>query len=350
MHPASAAAAASPSAHVPSRWVRFFADMRFFSFSLLLHTILVIVCGTVVLYRSQEEPPQFVAGGVEGLLADTSKLEPPPETKPEQQPQETPSVSTPASQAPVVSVEPLTTTAGAAVSVAPSDLKRTMKSIGGNDTDNLGAGLGLTGGGLGMGGGGTSMRFFGTKATGQNIVIVVDVSGSMVKGKGKSSKTYGELEKEVIRVLRGFDLKSSFGLIVFSRDAKTFRSHLVRSTSEEKERAVAWLKKHNPSIFEDPKADEEDKAFHHGTRADRGLEEAFALAPDLIFFVSDGEPTGSKPAQVIEAVAAAQKNLPKPAAIHSIAYLADSGQRFMRELAEANGGLFREVNPKDIGE
>lgn len=324
------------------------ADMRFFSFSLLLHTILVIVCGTVVLYRSQEEPPQFIAGGQEGLLADTSKLEPPPETPPEQVPQETPSVSTPASQVSSVTMDSVTTSASSTIKVAATNIKSGLSDTGGKDAGKIGKGLGLGGDGLGMGGGGMATQFFGTKAKGQNIVLVVDVSGSMVRGNGKSSKTYNELEKEVIRVLRDMDMKSKFGLIVFSKDAKSFRTHLVSATSDEKSKAISWLKKHTPAVFEDPKAKEEEKEFHKGTRADRGLEEAFLLAPDLIFFVSDGDPTGSKPPQILEAVAAAQKNLPKRAAIHSIAYLADSGQRFMRDLAEQNNGNFREVNPKDI--
>jgi hypothetical protein len=90
------------------------------------------------------------------------------------------------------------------------------------------------------------------------------------------------------------------------------------------------------------------KAFHHGTRADLGLAEAFNMKPDLIFFVSDGEPTGAQPAAILAAVAEAQKELARPAPIHSVAYMADSGQKFMKDLAEKNGGMYREVNPSDV--
>jgi hypothetical protein len=338
---------ASQESTAGSRLVRVLAEMRFFSFSLFIHTVLVVVLGTVVLFQSREAPPDFTATGSAGLMTDTSSLEPPPEMRPEEMPKDTPSTSSPATaQTTSLTMDAITTSATkSSFAVSTTSVKANLDGIGKGDASKMGKGLGLDGKGLGMGG--SAMRFFGTKATGQNIVLVVDVSGSMVRGT-KSPKSYAELEKEVIRVIKEMDMKSSFGLIVFSKDAKSFRSHMVRATTEDKERACNWLKKHNPSVIDDPKADEEERAFHHGTRADRGLEEAFTMGPDLIFFVSDGEPTGSKPDEVIAQVEAAQKNLPRPAAIHCIAFLADSCQRFMKNLAEKNNGLFREVNPRDL--
>jgi hypothetical protein len=337
--------AANPSA--PSKLTQRLAEMRFFTFSLLLHSILVIVLGTVVLYQSEPDAPQFIAGGSNGLIADTSLLEPPPETKVEESPKDSLQSSASAPVASNLQLDAITSSSNAnSFTVSPTGIKPTLDGLASGAGGDAIKGIGLGGPGAGMGG--NSMRFFGTRASGQQIVIVVDVSGSMVQGKGKSGKTYEELEKEVIRVIREMDLKSSFGLVVFSREAKPYRTHMVRSTNEEKERAIAWLKKHNPVVYIDPNADAEEKAFHRGTRADLGLAEAFKLAPDLIFFVSDGEPTGAKPAEILTAVEEAQKTLRRTAPIHSVAYLADSGQKFMKSLAEKNAGTFREVNPQDI--
>jgi hypothetical protein len=170
----------------------------------------------------------------------------------------------------------------------------------------------------------------------------------MIQGTGKSEATYEQLEKEVIRVLQSLELKNQFGLVVFSQDARIFKPRLVKATSDEKNAAIQWLKKHNPDVIHDPRAKDEEKQFHHGTRADRGLEEAFALRPDVVFFVSDGEPSGTTPQRVLAQVEATQQGRAIPASVHSIAYLADGGQKFMRELAERNGGSFREVNPSDL--
>jgi hypothetical protein len=341
----NSAAISTASRNVPPRWVTFFAEMRFLSFSLLLHSILLVVLGTAVLYQSAEKPPDFTSSGDAGLLADTSTFEPPADV-----PLEAPKISTPsnAASSPTIalSVDVLTTgAANRAFAIASVPISARMEGLG-TGAGELGKGMG--GGGVGAGMGGNGMRFFGTKASGQNVVLVVDVSGSMIHSKGKSPKTYRELEKEVSRVIREFDLKSRFGLVVFSGEAKSFRTHLVNSTTEEKDRAIAWLKKNSPEILDDPNADQERRAFHHGTRADLGLQEAFNLIPDVILFVSDGEPSGVKPHEVLATVEAAQKTLPRPAPIHSVAYLADDGQRFMKELAEKNSGTFREVNPRDI--
>jgi hypothetical protein len=325
-----------------SRFVKFFAEMRFLSLSMLLHTIVLFVCGGVVIYRVQEEPPDFQSAPGVGLFDDVPAPQQTPATEPEEQPKEIVAAITPSSA-------PSSPTIGCISITGPGNF--TVKSAGFSGLSpaaigSYGNGLGMNTEGLGVGR--MSMRLFDKVATGQRIVIVLDVSGSMVHGTGKSGKTYGELEQEVIRVVRELDMKSSFGLVVFSRGAKLYRPTLARSLNDEKERAIRWLTKQTPTTLDNPKADEDDKAFHHGTRADLGLEEALKLSPDLVFFISDGEPSGTKPADVLTAVEVAQKSLRKPAAIHAIAYLADGGQKFMRDLAEKNYGTFREVNPQDI--
>lgn len=208
----------------------------------------------------------------------------------------------------------------------------------------IGQGFGVSGGGgMGGGGGGSGINFFGLRAKSRDIVIVVDISGSMVTNP-KNPADYEKLEKEVIRVIKGLDPLSRFGIVAFSRGADVFKEQLVTARNDEKERAINWLKKQNPAAYLDPKASDEVKNKHRGTRADLGLAKAFTLRPDTIFFVSDGEPSGATTDEVIELVETAQKNLSRAATVHAIAFKADSGQRFMRALAEKNKGTFREVN------
>ncbi|HET6407799.1 MAG TPA: VWA domain-containing protein, partial [Chthoniobacteraceae bacterium] len=189
--------------------------------------------------------------------------------------------------------------------------------------------------------------FMGVQSSGTSVIFVVDVSGSMISGE-KSMKTYEVLEREVIRFIRNLDERSGFGIVVFSKDARSYKQQLVRATREEKDRGINWLKKLTPENYKNPKLDEEERNFHHGTRADRGLAEAFEMRPDIVFFISDGEPTGASPTQILRQVEQAQVNASKKTAVNAVAYLADSGQSFMRELAEKNGGTFREVNPRDV--
>ena len=223
-----------------------------------------------------------------------------------------------------------------------------MGGVGGVGT-SFGAGGG--GGGLG-GGGGSGINFFGLRSMIQSVVFVVDTSNSMITGK-KNAQTYGALEKEVDKVVKALDPMAKFGLICFSSEAVTYRTTLTNAAGFEKQRAIDWMKKQSPVEALDPKL--KDKALddarrrHMGTHADDALKRAFAMKPDTIFFISDGEPTGTSGADVILEVKELQKTLSRPAKIHVIAYVPDDGQDFMKSLAKTNEGQYREVDLNEAG-
>jgi hypothetical protein len=324
------------------------AGARFFVFSLFVHMVIVVVGGSVVIYRaSEEQTPDFVAsslGGDEYQLLPSNPT-PPPEKAPEVV---LPNTVTPAATAPSANLVDVITTSAQSNSSVMTAAKMSVNIGGGEIAAQLGAGKG---GGMGdaMGriGGGNMMTFFKQKVEGKSMVVVVDVSGSMLGGL-KSEKTYEVLEDEVSTLIRSLPPTARFGVVAFSRDARAFRKGLVAASSDDKSKAISWLKKMSPTVINDSRTDEDEKQFHHGTRADLGLELAFAMQPDVIFFASDGEPTGKKPAQILEQVEGLQANRSKPAIVNVVAYLADSGQRFMRDLAEKNAGSFREITLADV--
>lgn len=323
-----------------------FAQARFFTFSALLHLIIVIMAGSVVLIKNNTEPPDFEAATETGIFSvepDSAVAPQPPAPQP---PVENFTPATPNASAPPVSVIATTNAVGTSM-MNPASVPMGA----GTSVESLVKKAGDLGGGMTSGGpkasGGTGMKLFGVQARANSVVVVVDVSGSMIGGE-KSVKTYEVLEREVGKLIKELGEMNSFGLVVFSRDAEPYKPALTRATREEKERANNWLKRMSPEGAREPRASEEKKAFHKGTRADLGLQRAFEMQPDAIFFVSDGEPTGANPAQILKQVDAAQANRPQRVVVHTIAYLADSGQPFMRDLAQKNGGNFREVNPKDV--
>jgi hypothetical protein len=318
------------------------ARARFLTVSIFIHAIILIAASSIVIFKAYMEAPDFVAGG-EFVGSEDGPVAP-PETQAAPVEEVQPDIKIAASSPMDVIAS---TASNSNFRVASANVSRIGTGVEGTSERVAGLGKGM---GAGMGGGmagGTMLSFMGTKAKATSAIFVVDVSGSMITGT-KSVKTYEVLEREIIKVVKSFAETMQFGLVVFSKDAKTYQPKLVRATSVEKERALNWLKKLSPEQWRDPKADEEERQFHHGTRADRGLEEAFAMQPDVIFFVSDGEPTGARPPQILAQVQAAQKNVPKPVVINVVAYCADSGQKFMKDLAQQNQGAFREVNPKDV--
>ena len=75
-------------------------ESRYFVLSLVIHSAVVILAGSIVLYKAVTEPPDFVAEGGTGLISSTDDLTPPPETPADSVPtekivQQTPTVNTP---------------------------------------------------------------------------------------------------------------------------------------------------------------------------------------------------------------------------------------------------------------
>ncbi len=79
-------------------------ESRYFMLSLFIHSVLVILAGTIVFYKTLVEPPDFVAEGGNGLIASTDDLSPPPETPADSVPAEKIVQQTPNLNAPTVNV------------------------------------------------------------------------------------------------------------------------------------------------------------------------------------------------------------------------------------------------------
>jgi hypothetical protein len=199
------------------------------------------------------------------------------------------------------------------------------------------------GGGLGDGGGGGDVNFFGLRSRIKAVVFVVDVSGSMVENP-KNADSWLRLEAEVEKAITGLEPRTRFGLVAFSTGAQAYRDELIDARTDEKKRALAWLKKSSPITEYLNTKDEKLREKHRNTRADLGLEKAFRMKPDTIFFVSDGAPTGGVGREEVEAkVEKAQSEMPRRVVINTVAYIPDSGEAFMRDLAKNSNGEYREI-------
>lgn len=204
------------------------------------------------------------------------------------------------------------------------------------------------GGGLGQIGGGVletmKLEFFGHSMQGDNVLFVIDISGSMIFPQ-RGLDAYQKVADEVVSTLRNMN-GVRFNLIAFSKDANSFSPGFVRADTVSIERAKNWLDQMDPRHALAPgqtKVNGSDFAAykngrHQGTRADLALELAFKQNPGLVIFLSDGEPTGMKSGEVIELT---KKLLQaKPVAINAISYKSDEGREFLKQLAEISGGSF----------
>jgi hypothetical protein len=93
------------------------AQSRFFTFSLLLHVVIVVLGGSVVLFTKYSEPPDFTSDG-SGLLGEEASVQPPAEQPPDMSQEQTFTPQEPTISAPTVTAITTTTTNATAFQMA----------------------------------------------------------------------------------------------------------------------------------------------------------------------------------------------------------------------------------------
>lgn len=209
------------------------------------------------------------------------------------------------------------------------------------------------GGGLGSIGGGVldtfNMDFFGHSMSGNNVVFVIDMSGSMVK-KERGLEGYETVANEVTKAV-GEMQGVKFNVVAFGGTVETFEERFVTSDRRSNEQVSNWLKERDPrNALPDGATKAKSSHWkgykngrHQGTKAGRALEAAFELNPGLIIFLSDGKPYGDmKEDEIIEMVKEYRANT-NPVVINTMSYKSKNGRDFLEELAEVSEGEFTKI-------
>lgn len=145
----------------------------------------------------------------------------------------------------------------------------------------LGSGLGS--GFSGGGGSGEGMSFFGIQAEGDRIVLLFDVSSSVVNAAAEAGVPLARIREETLKLIEGLAPSAKFSMIQFTQNYKPFSDELMAATDTNKQAAREWV---------------ENEWVESGTMSGgkvvsnpRGLmtvlEKAFEMRPNLIFLISD---------------------------------------------------------------
>lgn len=234
-----------------------------------------------------------------------------------------------------------------AVGGAPIDLSPVVQKIGSTDTpasnqfefnpeiqsssvlNSLEGSPGSGGRGEGIGsgvgdgtGGSGKIEFFGTKGTGNSVVYVVDVSGSMA-----TNQRFETAVDEILKSLDRLTKLQRFSVVFYNhRDIPLFDSQrtskLLVANPPTKARARRWI----------------SGELHPGggTQPIPALERAIKMRPDLIYLMTDGE----IPPETREFLKQMNK---RKTVIHTIAFQSIDGQMILKQIAEDHGGTFRFV-------
>jgi hypothetical protein len=179
--------------------------------------------------------------------------------------------------------------------------------------------------GLGVGGGDTAPQFFGLGGTARGatrIVYVVDRSGSMT---GTFGAVRDELKQSVERLRRSM----RFHVIFFNAGAplENTPKDLVHASREEKTALADFLDTVQPQGNTDPLP---------------AMRRAFALNPEVIYLLTDGE---FDPKLVEEL---RKWNSKKQVRIFTIAYVSQGGAALLEQIAREHNGQYRFVSEHDL--
>ncbi|MCC6354840.1 MAG: VWA domain-containing protein [Verrucomicrobiae bacterium] len=229
--------------------------------------------------------------------------------------------------------------------------------------DSIGAmagqGLAGLGSGIGAGGGsGDAMSFFGIQDSGRSVVIMIDVSGSMFLRLGESS--FEPVKRHAATLIEGLGINSRFGIVIWSGGAGRWREECIPATDANKAAATAFIRQDlGATAYRrlDSLCRDVLREGAGGTRHDLALRQAFAMRPEVIYMLSDGNALMGEvviPTEELTGLTGQlQRSLPKEARLHTIYFMTGPDKPAERELlktlAARNGGRFTDFDAKAPG-
>jgi Ca-activated chloride channel family protein len=196
-------------------------------------------------------------------------------------------------------------------------------------TAGFGTGKGGAGGLDGLGGKAMAPFFFGTKIEGRRVVFVLDNSGSMQGGRLET------VIAELLKCVDSLDPKKQEFYVVFYSDVPyplfypTPANNFVKPTDRNKQMLAAWLGTVELCM---------------GDAVVEALNAAMSIQPDTVILLSDGRVQGEKK---MAALLNANQGV---APIHTVGIGLGAGKTArenLQQIAEANGGEFREAEVPD---
>ncbi|MCK5528938.1 MAG: VWA domain-containing protein [Kiritimatiellae bacterium] len=164
----------------------------------------------------------------------------------------------------------------------------------------MGAGLGTGYGTHGFGAGVSTVNFFGIRARGERIAILVDVSVSMVEDEMGGVAGYMRVKQRVEKVIDALSEMSMFSLIVFADAASSWESKMMVANADNKKKAKLYLRPFNTegnwglSSGNIRSSSVGVSAAGGTTRLDLALTGAVQQYADTILVISDGLPMVKK--------------------------------------------------------
>lgn len=213
----------------------------------------------------------------------------------------------------------------------------------------LGSGLGD--GFSGGGGTGQGMSFFGIAAEGDRIVLLFDVSSSVVNKAAAAGVPLERIREETLKLLDGLAPTAKFSMIQFTQNYKPFSQELMAATDSNKQAAREWVE----TEWVTSGTMSGSKVVSNPRGLMTVLESAFAMRPNLIFLISDASFQWREGGGISDIpyddlrrrIDDLSEELPEEAPIHLIGFAPDDEDvKEWRRILRRTGGEFRELKER----
>ena len=170
-------------------------------------------------------------------------------------------------------------------------------------SSGVGIGIGDGEGNEGLSMGQSSVNFFGVRARGERVFLIIDVSASMLEDLRGGYNGFKLVKDEVGRMIKNLSPGTFFNVGTFAHSFDQFKDGMVLASTDNKQAAISWLAKYNtpngkletyspnrelPVEIESYKVGQGDKGGT--TRQDLALAHALSQGADAVFIMTDGQP------------------------------------------------------------
>ncbi len=322
--------------------------------SLIIHGVLAIFAGVwVVATYIRKDAPKFVAPPAPAIKI-------PPQTRQHRMnlAANAALACKPTFKARLVSLRPTAFALPEAPAISMNDMltpdpasmaTQMITGLAGTAGAGAGGGFGLAGaGGTGLG---TGINFMGIKTQGKRVLLMFDVSGSVVNKANKSEMPLAKIKDETLTLINQLPADSRFGIIQFVRNYKFFNAELVPSTQPNRDLAKQWVETEWNESGSMPR-NGKGVIAPEPNGLPPVLRRAFEMKPDVIFLISDGSfergaggVTDDIPDEEFEDLfkqltgGASQRVL-----FHFIGFqMKPDDEDFWKKMARRNGGQLRQI-------
>ena len=161
-------------------------------------------------------------------------------------------------------------------------ISENINALGVGDGMGTGSGSGSAGAG---GFGGSGMSFLGVQSTGKRILLLFDVSTSVLNKASAAGIPLEKIQEETLNLIAKLPVTARFGIIQFTQNYKPFNRELLPATDPNRAAATEWVKNEwvtTGTMGASSKVASNPKGFI-GV-----LELAAQMKPDVLYVISDG--------------------------------------------------------------